>query len=59
MGIQPSGQEGRRDFPCLISQFSRVLPDGNGMEIDNAINTFMRVLQTDKVFQCAQIIAQM
>ena len=55
--IQTRCQIGSRNFTDLIAQCFGILPDGDGVQINNTINCFVIfVLHINKTFQCTQVI---
>jgi len=57
--INPGGDEGGGPFAGLLAQFHRVLPDGDGMHVDHAIDRLDPfVLLFDKALQRAEVIAE-
>ena len=50
--------EGRCDLADIAGQFGRVLPDGNGMQIHNAVDAVVGVLEFDEVDDGAEIVAE-
>ena len=57
--IDAAGDESRRHLADSVRQFGRVLPHGDRVQIDNAINAVVTVLQLDEALDGAKIIAEM
>ena len=57
--IDPGGDVGSRDLARVRGEFLRVLPDGDRMHVDDAVDAFMRVLETHEIADGSQIIAEM
>ena len=53
----PGGQEQRRDLPDLREQLFRLLIHGDGVQIDDAVDALVVVLQADPILERTQIIA--
>ena len=57
--VDARGNKCGGNFARIVAQFGRVLKHGNGVQIDHAIEAWMRILQGHEIFNRAQIIAQM
>ena len=57
--IDACRQKCRCHFANVMGELFRILPDGNGMKIDNAIETVVSFLQLNKITDSAQIVSQM
>ena len=58
-GIDPTGDEGRGDLPDRVGQLGGVLPHRDRVQIDDAINAVVAVLQFDEALDGAEIVAEM
>ncbi len=56
--VQPAGDVGGRHLKDGLVQLGRVLPQGDGVKINHAIDAFMALLQLDPVHHGAKIIAK-
>ena len=56
--IDAAGDERRGHLADGLRQFGRLLPDRDGVQIDDAINAVVAVLQFDKALDGAEIIAE-
>ena len=59
LGVDPAGDEGRRDLARVVAQRQRVLRHGDGVQIDDAIEAVMGLLQLDEFDDGAEIVAKM
>ncbi len=50
--VDPGSQIGSGHLANVSHQLARILPDGDRMKIDNAVNAFMAFLQRDKFADC-------
>ena len=57
--IDAAGDESGGDFAGQLGQFGRVLPDRYGVQIDNAVDAVVFLLQGNELDDGAEIIAQM
>ncbi len=57
--VNAGGDKGRRYLSGLLHQILWILPHCNGVQIDDAVEALMGCLQSDKVPNGAEIIAQM
>ena len=57
--IDAAGDEGRGDLADGVRQFGRILPHRDRVQIDDAINAVVAVLQFDKALDGAKIVAEM
>ena len=58
-GIDAAGEECRGDLADRERQFARILPDGDGVQVDDAVDAIKTILQLDKALDGAEIIAEM
>src|SRR5205814_7803329 len=58
-GVEPGGEEGGRDLAGLVAQLRRVLPGGDGVHVDDAIEAVELVLQLHPVADGTEIVAEM
>ena len=56
--IEPGSDVGSRHLADGAAQFLRILPDGNRVQIDNAIHALVRFLQLDPLQHGTQIVSQ-
>src|SRR5215467_5075272 len=56
-GIDADRQQHTGQLLNLVSQFQRILVDGDGVQVDNAVDAIVVVLDFGPVFQSAQIIS--
>src|SRR6476620_9969363 len=56
--VEPGGDVGRGHFADRVAQLGRVLPYGDGVQIDDAEDAIVRLLHLDPLHHGAQIIAQ-
>ncbi len=59
LGVDAGGQHRGGDVPGVGFQLFRVLPDGDGVQVDDAEQAFVIVLQPHPVANGAQVIAEM
>jgi hypothetical protein len=52
-------KEGCRHLPRCLHEFSRLLPQRDRVQIDDAVNAVMRVLELDEAPNGAEIVAEM
>src|SRR5215208_7015983 len=57
-GIYSGGEEGGGNLARIALQFTGVLPNGNCVQVDHAIDAIVRVLHLDEPPDCAEIIAE-
>ena len=57
--IDAAGDERRGDFANGVRQFGRILPDRDRVQIDDAIDAVVAVLQFDEALDGAEIVAEM
>ena len=57
--VEPAGEVGRRHVHDRPAEFGGVLPDGDRMHVDHAVDALMRVLHVDPVQHGAEVIAEM
>jgi hypothetical protein len=57
--IDAAGKKRRGDLAGRLGQLGRVLPDRDGVHVDDAIDAVVAVLQLDKLLDRAEIIAEM
>src|SRR5262249_39339266 len=57
--VDAAGDEGRRDFPDARLQLLRLLRQGDGVEIDDAVDAVVSLLQLDEFDDRAKIISKM
>ncbi len=58
-GIDPAGDESCGDLADGLRQLGRILPDRDRMQVDDAIDAVIAVLQLDEALDGAEIIAEM
>ena len=56
--VDPGGEVGRGDLPGLVDEVLRVLPLGDRVHVDHAVETLHLVLQAHELHQGAEIVAQ-
>ena len=59
LGIDARRDEGRRDLARRFAQVRRVLPDGDRVQIHDAVDAGVRLLQRHELGDGAQIVAEM
>jgi uncharacterized protein (DUF362 family) len=59
LGVETAGEIGGRHVDDGLAQFSRILPDGNRMHVDHAVDALMRVLHVNPVQHGAQVVSEM
>ena len=57
--IDAAGDEGRGDFARGVRQLGRILPHRDRVQVDDAIDAVVAVLQLDEALDGAEIIAEM
>jgi hypothetical protein len=58
-GSMPAGDEGGGHLTDRFRQFGGLLPHGDGVQIDHAIDAIVAILQLDEALDGAEIIAEM
>ena len=58
VGVDAAGEQRRRHLARLRRQLARVLPDGDGVQIDDAEDAFVIALQSHPVAQRPEVIAE-
>ncbi len=58
LGIDAACDEGGSDFANIARQFGGILPDGDRVQINHAIDTVVRFLQFDEIDDGAEIVAE-
>ena len=58
-GIDAAGDERRGDFADRARQFGGILPHRDGVQIDDAIDAVVAILQLDEALDGAEIVAEM
>jgi hypothetical protein len=58
LGIDAAGDEGRGHLARRVGELARVLPDGDRVHVDDAIDAVVVVLQRHEFDDGAEIIAQ-
>ena len=58
IGVDPGGEIGGRDLAGVVGELGRILPHGNGVEIDDAIDAVVVLLERDEIPYRAQIVPQ-
>ena len=58
LGIDPTGDEGRGDLANGLRQLDGILPHRDRMQIDDAIDAVVAVLQLDEALDGAEIVAE-
>ena len=56
--VDPGGEEGGRPLAGLLAQFGGVLPDGDRVHVDHAVEALEPILQPDPVAQRAEVVAE-
>ena len=59
LGINAGGDISGGDFAAAAGQLFRIGSRGDGVQIDDAIDALVLILQRDKLLQRAEIIAEM
>ena len=59
LGSIAAGDEGGRDLARVVAQFQRILRHGDRVQIDDAIEAIVVLLQFDKLHDGAEIVAKM
>ena len=59
LGSIAAGDEGRRDLARVVAQRQRVLRHGDGVQIDDAVEAVVGLLQLDEFDDRAEIVAKM
>ena len=58
LGIDPAGDEGRGDLADRLGQLDGILPHRDRVQIDDAIDAVVAVLQLDEALDGAEIVAE-
>ena len=56
--IDAGGQEGGGHFANRAMQFERVLPDGDRVHVDHAVDAGVRLLQRHELHDGAEVVAE-
>ena len=59
VGVEPDGEQHRRQLRRALADHARLLGDGEGVEVDDPVERVGLVLAGDPVPQRAQVVAQM
>ena len=59
LGIDAARDEGGRDLANAALELGRILPDGDRVHVDHAIDAVVLLLQRDELDHCAEIVAEM
>src|SRR5690606_23565600 len=59
VGIDTGGEIGTRDLADIVGQFGRILPQRDGVHVDDAIDARILILQRHETPDGAEIIAEM
>ena len=59
VGIEADGEEGGRQFQCVLADDSGSIGDGQGVQVDDSVEGVAFVLATHPVAQGSEIIAEM
>ena len=57
--IDPGGDHAGSHFPGIMTQFFRVLPDGDRMHVDHAVDAFIVVLEAGEITDRTEIVPEM
>ena len=56
--VDPGSEKSRGDFPGRSGQLGRILPRGNRVQIDDAVDALVVVLQVGEVTDGAEVVAK-
>src|SRR5688572_3022379 len=57
-GVDSGGEERGSDLARIAPQFVRVLPNGNRVQVDYAVDAIVRILHLDEAPDCTEVVAE-
>ena len=58
LGIDPTGDKRGGDFADRAGQFGGILPCGDGVQVDDAVDAVVAILQLDEALDGAEVVAK-